>query len=272
MAVEAIFLPSANGQRFAVLNRPDHSRRARGCVVFVHAFAEEMNKSRRMAALQARALAASGYAVLQVDLFGCGDSTGHFADATWEVWVADVASACNWLHEETGVPLWLWGHRSGALLAVEAARRLSVSVGFIFWQPVLSGSLFLQQFLRLKVASDMLVGAGKVRTEGLRHQLATGESVEIGGYRMSPELAVGLEHAELAPPLEPARVKWLELSSRSDATVGHATRTAIERWEREGHRVRHDSIVGPAFWQTVEITEVPALIGATTTALLDPAP
>ncbi len=39
-------------------------------VVHVHAFAEEMNKSRRMAAMQSRALAAAGFAVLQIDLLG----------------------------------------------------------------------------------------------------------------------------------------------------------------------------------------------------------
>ena len=38
----------------------------RGAVVYVHPFAEELNKSRRMAALQARAMAAAGYAVVSL--------------------------------------------------------------------------------------------------------------------------------------------------------------------------------------------------------------
>ena len=45
---------------------------ARGAIVYIHPFAEEMNFSRRMVALQARMLAAQGYAVLQIDLSGCG--------------------------------------------------------------------------------------------------------------------------------------------------------------------------------------------------------
>lgn len=45
----------------------------RGSIVYIHPFAEEMNKSRRMAALQARALTLAGFAVLQLDLIGCGD-------------------------------------------------------------------------------------------------------------------------------------------------------------------------------------------------------
>jgi len=42
-----------------------------------------MNKSRRMVALQARALAGRGFAVLQMDALGCGDSAGDMQDATW---------------------------------------------------------------------------------------------------------------------------------------------------------------------------------------------
>jgi hypothetical protein len=65
-----LFLPpapgAAGGPRFAVLHRPPGT--PRGLVVFVHPFAEEMNKARRMAALQARALAGHGWAVLMSDL------------------------------------------------------------------------------------------------------------------------------------------------------------------------------------------------------------
>ena len=72
------FLRFTAGNRFCLLHATD--RRAVGAVLYVHPLAEEMNKSRRMAALQARALAASGWVVLQVDLFGCGDSDGDFGN------------------------------------------------------------------------------------------------------------------------------------------------------------------------------------------------
>jgi len=79
------------GQRFALLYTPEPATKQRGAVVYVHPFGEELNKSRRMAALQARAMASAGYSVLQIDLLGCGDSTGDFGDATWEAWLADCA-------------------------------------------------------------------------------------------------------------------------------------------------------------------------------------
>ena len=46
-----------------------------------------------MAAQQARAFAALGYAVLQIDLFGCGDSCGAFAAGRWAQWQQDLAEA-----------------------------------------------------------------------------------------------------------------------------------------------------------------------------------
>src|SRR5665647_3289851 len=122
-----------------------------------------------MAALQSRALAQAGYAVLQIDLLGCGDSSGDFGDATWQGWVSDVVQGCHWLRSQSNFqcagsgqrPLWLWGLRAGCLLAVEAARQVGEPCNFLFWQPPAAGKPLLQQFLRLKVAADLLGGQAK---------------------------------------------------------------------------------------------------------------
>src|SRR5947208_15350687 len=109
--VEPFFMRLGGGRRFCVFH-PASRRDAAGAFVYVHPFAEEMNKSRRMAALQSRALAAAGHAVLQIDLHGCGDSSGGFGDASWAAWIDDVVGACAWIIEKTRAPLWLWGLRA----------------------------------------------------------------------------------------------------------------------------------------------------------------
>ena len=88
MAFEAFFLPAGREQRFCILHGAESGIPVRGALVYVHPFAEEMNKARRMAALQARAMAAAGYAVLQIDLYGCGDSAGdcRLAEACASSW------------------------------------------------------------------------------------------------------------------------------------------------------------------------------------------
>ena len=271
MTFEAFYLPAATGQRFCLLHQPEAHTARRGAVVYVHPFAEEMNKSRRMAALQARALALAGYAVLQIDLHGCGDSSGDFGDATWESWVEDIGLACVWLQQRSDAGLWLWGLRTGCLLACAAATRISQPSKLLLWQPVVSGKQFLQQFLRLKIAGEMLGGdtkGSKDLMDRLRDQLAQGVSVEIAGYLLSPALANGLERAELSPSaLSSAQIEWIELSSKPDAGMSPLASTRLEKWKSLGLAARGTTVCGPAFWQTAEIAECPALLEASILAM-----
>jgi exosortase A-associated hydrolase 2 len=226
-----------------------------------------MNKARRMAALQARLLAEHGYSVLQIDLHGCGDSSGDFGDATWETWLQDVRTAYDWLRTRCTGPLWFWGLRTGCLLAAEAVRRIDTPANFLFWQPVISGKQFLQQFLRLKVAGEMLSGESKGVMVALKAQLAAGQPVEISGYALSAGMAKGLENAELSPPARPGHLHWLEVSVRPEATLAPASLKRIEQWQAAGFTVDSAVLPAPSFWQTTEIEEAPALLDATLAAL-----
>lgn len=284
---EAFFLPSttsAGGQRFC-LYHPAQGASPRGLVLYIHPFAEEMNKARRMAALQSRALALAGFAVLQIDLHGCGDSSGDFGDANWQNWVDDVLLGCHWLRErsecwiESGMTvsgvqskpaLWLWGLRAGCLLAADAARQLDEPCSFLFWQPPSAGKPLLQQFLRLKAAGDLMGGQAKGVMQGLRQQLADGVPVEIAGYMVAPGLAAGLEHATLAPAAEAAqaqRVEWFELTTREDASLSPVSLQTMGQWQHAGFQVASHIVQGPAFWQTTEIEDAPALISDTLSAV-----
>jgi exosortase A-associated hydrolase 2 len=270
--LEAFYLTAASGRRFCLFHAPDRNVDVPAAIVFVHAFGEEMNKSRRMVALQARALADAGCAVLQIDLHGCGDSSGDFGEVSWDAWLEDVVRASAWLRDRSNAPFWFWGHRAGCLLATQAASRLDMAANFLFWQPVVSGKQYLQQFLRLKLAGELLGGDGKGVMEGLRRQLAEGRSVEIAGYALAPALAAGLEQAELTPPTKPCRMEWLELSSMPGATLTPVAQTHLSVWQTAGHLAQGRVVMGPAFWQTVEIEQCPALIDATVAAIRGGAP
>jgi uncharacterized protein len=268
--VQAFFLPgpaTTGGQRLAVLRRPMGP--LRGSVLHVHAFAEEMNKSRRMVMLASQALAEAGFAVLQIDLLGCGDSSGELADATWNDWVDDVTHAAAWLSAQHPGPQWLWGARSGCLLAAAAAARLSGERHLLFWQAQGNGKLVLQQFLRLKMASQMQSGAHKGVTEGLLRELANGQAVDVAGYRLGPGVAQGLESASLQVPagLPPLRLVWLEVSSREPAALLPASLATQAAWQQAGHQVQAQAVAGPPFWQTLEIEDAPDLVQATVAAL-----
>jgi exosortase A-associated hydrolase 2 len=270
LPVDGTRLASAQDQRFCI-HHPAQGGTFRGQVIYVHPFAEEMNKARRTAALQSRALAAAGFSVLQIDLTGCGDSSGDFGDATWQGWIDDILLARQWLLKQDAVaaPLWLWGLRAGCLLAAEAGPALDETVNYCFWQPATNGKLLLQQFLRLRVAAEMMNGASKGLMDELRGQLASGKTIEVAGYALAPALAHGLEHARLAPAIDkPGRVEWFELSTREDAALTPVSTQALAQWSTAGFQCGSTLVRGPAFWQTTEIEDAPALLDATLAALL----
>lgn len=270
------------GSRF-VIHHPPADGVPKALVVYVHPFAEEMNKARRMAAFQARALAADGLATLQIDLLGCGDSAGDFGDATWDQWVNDVVAAAQWLRQQhtalndspaapSRPPLWIWGLRAGTLLAAQAAGRLAqagIACHLLLWQPTPAGKLLLQQFLRLKAAGELLAGQAKAAMEQLRNELASGHPVEVAGYLLHPALCQGLEQAMLQPPaaLPAGQLVWLEVSPVEQPALAPAGAGTLAAWRAAGWAVQAQALRGPAFWQTTEIEDAPALVEATRVAL-----
>lgn len=265
-AAEPFFLASAPGQRYCLFHAP--AGPCRGALVYVTPFAEEMNKSRRMAALQARALAAAGYGVLLIDLHGCGDSEGEFGDARWEHWKRDLAAASAWLLARLGRPVGLWGLRLGALLALDYARDATQPVAqLVLWQPVLKGAPYLTQFLRLRVAGAMLEQtATNGGTAALRAQLAAGQPLEVAGYVLAPALADAIEAAE-AGPAPACPVHWFEIGAAPGRALAPAAAAVVAAWASQGRAPAVHQVACSTFWTSQEIVECAALVDATCAAL-----
>ena len=265
---EPFFLRVDGGERFCLFHPPLTD--CRGTLLYVHPFAEELNRSRRMVALQARALAASGYGVLQVDLHGCGDSSGDFVDARWNGWKRDLEAAAAWLDARLGQPLTLLGLRLGAALALDfAGTSARPPAAIVLWQPVLAGQGFMTQFLRTRIAADMLAG-GDTRsgTAALRAALARGETLEVGGYEVHPDLVHAvdaLDATALAPRGLP--VHWFEVATTSDRPHSPAMTNTARVWRALGVQLQLRQVIGPQFWATPETSTCPDLVTATCEAL-----
>lgn len=266
--IEPFFLNSPRGPLFCIFTAPS-GQTLKGAVLYLHPFAEEMHKSRRMAALQARAFSAQGHAVLQIDLTGCGDSAGDFADASWSAWLDDARLGHAWLTEKTAQPVTLWGLRSGALLAADLAQSLQGLRSLLLWQPVSDGSLFLTQFLRIKLASEMLSeGQSKSGTKDLLAQLEAGQGVEVGGNMLSPVMAQELGSLKLASMAPTCPVAWLEVGAQASPGAIPANQRIVDAWTINGILVQTQTVQGDPFWVTQEITECPSLINATQSCLI----
>jgi exosortase A-associated hydrolase 2 len=258
-------LSVGEGYRFCLLRNAAPDVELRGGIVFVQPFAEEMNKSRRAVAVASRRLAADGWAVLQIDLCGCGDSSGDIANVRWQDWQDDVCSAASWLMQR-GIPLrFLWGLRLGALLAASVTFRLESRPDLLLWQPVLNGKSHLTQFLRLKAFEEMLVQSGQQgATAKLRSALAAGNTVEVAGYTLGSALATAIDGAEFALPDDHARrILWLETGRADQTGLAPVSMKRIDALVAAGHQVTTRAVAGPSFWQTVEVEECPALVEAT---------
>ena len=265
--IEPFFLAGSQGALFAVHHPPANKGAEKNAILYVSPFAEEMNKSRRMAALQARRMATAGWGVLIPDLYGTGDSAGDFVDARWAIWQDDLLRCADWLRQRGYERLTLWGLRFGGLLAMDQVATVAAA-RLLLWQPVLSGQRFLHQFLRLRLAADRFKGSNDSMGQ-LQEKLAAGHSLEVAGYELHPELASALEQVRPSMPPTHVHVDWFVVAGTVDAALSLASQRIVETWRASGVTVRTQTVIGDAFWATQEIAEAPILLEATLTALLD---
>lgn len=251
------------------MSRPADAQLA-GTIVWVHAFAEEMNKTRRMSACMARSFAGRGFRVVQRDLHGCGDSAGDFADASWDVWIEDIEAELRAADPER--PVWLWCVRAGALLASAVLSR-HPGVNLLLWQPVLSGAQHLQQFLRLHTGARVLGSAKGCADVPPAEALRNGTATELGGYLLAPTMAQALGRAAFVVPEDFAgRIAWFELRQDEEPSVSAAAAKHGERLKAKGLHLEIEALTGPAFWQTQEIEQSDVLLCRSLAAVVAQAP
>jgi exosortase A-associated hydrolase 2 len=267
--LEPAFIGPEGERLFLLLRRPAGA--ARGCVLIVPAFAEEMNKSRRMLALTAHALAQQGIASAMPDLFGTGDSDGSFADASWQRWKADVIQVRNWCAQR-GLPVTgMLANRLGCVLGVDAMRDCSaVLQATVFWQPVLDGARTIDQFLRLRVAATLMSADARESVKDLRARLQSGAAVEVAGYPLGGALAASIDEVKLdMSGFSAGRLHWLEVVRSADAGLAAPSTRALDEWRNCGHEAVSELLVGEPYWTSTEIVTLPELVQRTVAAFCE---
>ena len=265
---QPFFIQGTAGKLFALYYPSQRETARRRDIIFLPPFAEEMNKSRRMLTLQARRLAGAGFGVLVLDLYGTGESQGDFGQARWSIWKDDVVAARAWLQHRGATSIGALGLRLGALLALDLARQQDrFFERLVLWQPVINGASMINQFLRLRLAADMMSGAEeRESTQSLRRTMASGRSIEVGGYELAPELVTAIDELRIEQMLnkDSPPVSWLELVSEEGRSFVPASQRVIEQWREKGMHVDAKQVSGPPFWSSAEIAEAPLLLQATT--------
>ena len=247
-----VLLSRTRGKLFAMYY-PAPDRGTAEHLVYVPPFASEMGHSRDVIAGLAREIASRGVAVLVPDLLGCGDSSGDFSEARWELWRDDLEAVCVWL-EDTGVEqLSLWGLRLGATLAMDFAQYSQRQFKrILLWEPVTDGSRMLSQFLRMNLVPDDCRASLRalLSTPELRMTLPKGETVQVAGYEMANELLGAIDKLRLVALAQfvSAPMSCLEFVSRHDQQVDLALQQTLEQWKTAGLRVSSFREVAWPFW------------------------
>lgn len=262
--MRSLFIPSQFGRLFC--NFYSSSGKKGHAILHIPAFAEEMNKSRRMVALQAQAFSEQGHDVLVLDLYGTGDSIGDFSEATWQIWQENIGTAIGWLNAQGSQTVSLWGLRLGALLAMAFANYSASPIErLIAWHPVHNGDVYVTQFLRLRVAAAIMDNnAPPEKTSELKQRLLAGQPVEVAGYLLNPQLIAPLLSLR-AEKLNLQSVKKLalfEMAATEDTphTIGNTQ--FLNALQQQNIPATLQKVVGNAFWASQEISEAPGLISA----------
>lgn len=234
-------------------------------VIHVPGFAEEMNKSRAMVSMQARAMARKGMIVAVPDLLGTGDSAGSLKNATWADWQDDISYSVLWARKQGATRITLWGHRFGCLLAADIVQLGKIQVDqLLFWQPVHSGKQQMSQFLRLRLASGLTSGSAETAAQ-LREQLKVEGELEVAGYTFSRALFNVIESlvlSQMAVPVD-VPVEIFEVASEPANSVLPVTAKLVDQWSEAGIDCNANVAQGAPFWMTQELGFSPELVNKT---------
>lgn len=268
-SIKADFLKNQGRNLFYLLLEPAGAE-VHGSLLFLPPFADEMNKSRRMVACQARALADAGYRVMLLDLSGCGDSGGDFVDASWKKWLQDAELAARFLMEQNYPAPVIWGLRMGALLACELAHEHPEFQKLILWQPVLNGEQQVDQFLRLRTVPTSLNAEATFDRKLLWDELRAGRALDIAGYELSSTLALEMARTRLNDLRPRAQVHWLEIGMVPSGRIAAGSENVVAHWLEQGTNVATSYVYGDPFWRTVDAEVNFDLVHRTLDALSPP--
>lgn len=270
-SIQPQFIDSVKGKLFCNYIVANNKADTEHAVLILPPFAEEMNKSRHMIANMAHKSASHGYNVLIFDLFGTGDSQGDFGESSWETWLEDIGIVLDWLYNKNIKTVTIIALRTGALFAESILHNVKLNIDkLIFWQPVSNGGLFLNQFIRLKLAADMVADSKtRISAKDIKLQLENGESVEIAGYMLNPALFIPMTEQKITELKQVTcpDIHWYEVAPSLEQTFTPASMRVIDELKASGLTIQTRPLQGPQFWSTAEITEVPMLLSDTLTIL-----
>ncbi len=261
------FFESGSRRLLGLYHPPESTRARRSAVVFCNPFGQEAVRSHRMYRVLADRMARSGYAALRFDYSCTGDSEGECTEGRLANWIEDVRAADREVASRSGATHVTWvGLRLGANLALLAAdRETPRERNLVLWDPVMSGTDYLQELARAHVgflASVFRWKHGRVtRSRGIG---ALGAMQELVGFEVPPSLRGEIESIELGVD-RPLQARTVTILGDQPAPTYAPLREVIAR---AGIDVRYVPVEPDAPWNSEEALNASTIPARTLDALL----
>lgn len=261
MTIKAEFVTGHKGKYF-LTQWPSKQKNA-PVLVILQPFAEEQNKVRHLYRKLAEPLQQQGWQILLPDHYGTGDSEGDLDTATTVIWRNDLQQLLASLANDGFKQVNFLAVRFGALQLFDLLNHSNLALKpqqLILWQPVFDIDKFWQQFVRIKVAEAMAVGA-KISEKELQQLLANGQSIEIAGYPVSPDFYRSLAQMNSALPerLPEYSVSWFETSQLN--TTALPVKNMLQQLQQVD--VNFVPIKDELYWQSTDLASADTLIALT---------
>jgi exosortase A-associated hydrolase 2 len=205
MSMTPYYFQSGARRLLGLYHPPETQLARREAVVFCNPFGQEAIRSHRMYRVLADRVARAGFAALRFDYSCTGDSEGDCTAGRLADWVNDVRAADREVRRRNGATRVTWvGLRLGASVALLAADRdASEERRLVLWDPVMSGSAYLEEMARAHVgflSSVFRWTPNRVaRSRGIG---ALSSMQELVGFEISANLRNEIESLDLGAERE----------------------------------------------------------------------
>ena len=248
---EPLFFPSHGHPLYGMFCRPTEESCKETALIACHGVGLEHAVTSRMMVLAVRQAAEHGYPALVYHSRGHGDSSGDFAELTFESLVEDARSAAEHALQLSGARRVVWlGVRVGALVAAAAAVQHPNSAGLVLWEPPASGADNFHQLLRGLQFSAVARGEKEVpKTNEVLETIERDGRADIHACYFYAKFHHSMRDLKLAKILEQwtGPVFYAQIQARIKLSAGNAG--IVAALEQQGCKVTTTRIAEEPGWQ-----------------------
>ncbi|HVN90088.1 MAG TPA: alpha/beta hydrolase [Candidatus Binataceae bacterium] len=173
-------------------------------VVFFNSFGADHEAKWRAEVAAGRHFAEKGFTTVSYHPRGHGDSSGNFAELTFEDMVADGLAVADFAATLPGASgIIAVGIRFGALIAAEIIRRRGDVVGLALWEPIHRPRDYFLELMRHQAIAEMARGRKTASSESeLIERLSVEASIAVPGQELYRSLTTSALELDLRVMLE----------------------------------------------------------------------